>query len=340
MTHCAKLVHAGLLVVAFALGAGRASAEPLFGLELEFGDVQLRSSTPVSDTVAFHSGFEGTNFFSREAFASAGPGLLRSSSTASIQLTPAVTLGLGSVLNGTDSSASFRLDDVIISGPGTGFISTSLNMDLSGGLNASTFAQLGTGVGAEANANASVSVFALLGGQIFSGTQSISSLSQVDTQSDGGSTFEDGLLTGFTGAGGLVTPDVLVPVGTPFVVQLSLSTSVNTNTRNAIVGSRRQADASSLFDNTLSFSLSGPVFNLPTGFTANSVSGLIVDNRWVGLAGPQPIPEPSALLLVLAGLLYFVRHTRFTRTVERGPKKQKPRHSLEPGVFVTELAWR
>jgi hypothetical protein len=302
----AKLLQAGVLVAALATGANPASAGPLYALELAFGDVQLQSSTPLTESIGFHSGFEGTNFFSREAFGSAEPGRLRSSSTAAIQLTPAVTLGLGSVLNGTDSAATFRLDDVIISGSGLG-VPASLNMQLDGGLIASTFAQLGSGIGAEASANASVSAFAFINGNLFSGTQAISSLWQVDTQSGGGSTFEDGLLTGFTGDEVLTTPVMQLPVNTPITLALTLSTSVDTNTRSTILGSRRQADASSLFNSTLSFPLSGPVFNLPDGYTVNSVSGLIVDNRWQGLADPQPVPEPASLALLLTGLLFLAR---------------------------------
>ncbi len=306
----AKLLQAGLLVAVLAIGASPASAGPLYGLELEFGDVQLSSSTPLSESIGFHSGFEGTNFYSRDAFGSAEAGRLRSSSRAAIQLTPAVTLGLGLVLNGTDSSAGFRLDDVIIGGSGP-TVAASFNMQLHGGLVASTFAQLGSGNGAEANANASVSVFALINGNLFSGTQAISSLWQVDTQSGGGSTFEDGLLTGFDGDATLTTPVMLLPVNTPLTLALSLSTSVDTNAANTILGSRRQADASSLFDSTLSFPLSGPVFNLPEGYTVNSVGGLIVDNRWLGLAdpgpGPQPVPVPSSLALMFAGLMLLAR---------------------------------
>ena len=301
------LLRIGILLT-LAAGASPGSAAPLFVLELEFGDVQRQSGTSISDSAGFHSGFEGTNFYSRNAFASAEPGRLRSSSTAAIQLTPAVTLGRGSVLNSTDAAAAFRLDDVIISGSGSGLLSTSLNMNLSGGLNATTFAQLGMGNGAEANASASVSIGVSVAGTSFRGTQAISSLWQVETQSAGGSTFEDGLLAGYTGAPtALVTPDVMVPIGTPFVVVFNLSTVVDTRSSNTILGSRRQADASADFDSTFSFPLSGPVFNLPDGFTANSASGLIVNNLWLGIAGPSPVPEPSSLLLVFAGLLAFFR---------------------------------
>jgi len=46
-----------------------------------------------------------------------------------------------------------------------------------------------------------------------------------------------------------------------------------------------------LFDSTLSFPLLGPVFNLPAGYTVQSASGLIVDNRWLS-PDAVPVPEP------------------------------------------------
>ena len=44
-----------------------------------------------------------------------------------------------------------------------------------------------------------------------------------------------------------------------------------------------------------SFTTTGPVFNLPAGWTANSVDGTIVNNSFV--------PEPSTALLIAFGLL-------------------------------------
>jgi hypothetical protein len=54
------------------------------------------------------------------------------------------------------------------------------------------------------------------------------------------------------------------------------------------------------FGDPLSFAPSGPVFNLPPGWTANSISSNIVDNRFVGLS---TVPEPSALILFGIGAL-------------------------------------
>lgn len=60
------------------------------------------------------------------------------------------------------------------------------------------------------------------------------------------------------------------------------------------------AQALTSFGETLSFPDVGPVFNLPDGYTVNSVSGLIVDNRWVGVL-QATVPEPSTLVLLLVG---------------------------------------
>ena len=65
--------------------------------------------------------------------------------------------------------------------------------------------------------------------------------------------------------------------------------------------------------NSLSFSTSGPALILPDGFTANSVSGAIVDNQYVGGAGIVPVP--GALTLFGSGLAFmgFARWRRKLR---------------------------
>lgn len=305
-----KILVSGLAVIgffaaSFSFGAHPASAGPRYEIAVAGASVYLNSPTPVSQSIGFHSGFEGTNFYSRDAFASAGPGQLRASSEAIIQLTPAVTLGLGFISNYTSAFAAFRLDDVIIGGPGPSVLG-SLNMQLDGDMNTTAFAQLGDGISYEALGTAFVSVGANIDGNFFDGYKSTGSVWRVDTQSGDEGTFDYGLLTGFTGSGGIVTPTVLLPVGTPFTVVLKLSTEVNTETWHTILGSRRQAEASSLFENTLSFPLSGPVFNLPDGYTVQSTAGLIVDNGWRGIDQPEPIPEPSTMLLLGSGLVGLV----------------------------------
>ena len=56
------------------------------------------------------------------------------------------------------------------------------------------------------------------------------------------------------------------------------------------------ADMDTNAQNTLRFPLLGPIFNLPDGFTANSASGAIVNNRWAFAPATQPpaeFPNPA-----------------------------------------------
>ena len=57
---------------------------------------------------------------------------------------------------------------------------------------------------------------------------------------------------------------------------------------------------------------SGPVFNLTAGFTAFSLDGCIVDNRYLCAPSAASVPEPTMLGFVGLGLagLGVVRRTR------------------------------
>jgi hypothetical protein len=54
------------------------------------------------------------------------------------------------------------------------------------------------------------------------------------------------------------------------------------------------------FADTFGFPTSGPVANLPDGYTLNSLDGSIVNNRFVI---PQSVPQPSTLWLFGLGLV-------------------------------------
>jgi hypothetical protein len=88
----------------------------------------------------------------------------------------------------------------------------------------------------------------------------------------------------------------------PFVVEVIMRLSVGASTN--ITHGNAFADAS--FLNTLSFPTNRPVFTVPDGYTVNSVSAGIVDNRF-----QSQVPEPSTLALLLIGsiLLAGARRT-------------------------------
>lgn len=101
---------------------------------------------------------------------------------------------------------------------------------------------------------------------------------------------------------------------TPFSLTLVLSVSEDSQVRSSGFGDlpvERKAEGSASFASTLSFPLSGPVFDLPDGYTGNSESGGIVDNRWI-FALARPVSEPATIALLGLGLagLGFMRRRR------------------------------
>jgi PEP-CTERM motif-containing protein len=69
-------------------------------------------------------------------------------------------------------------------------------------------------------------------------------------------------------------------------------------------GTGGTAEAAVDFLDPLSFSTSGPVLNLPTGWTVNSTDGLIVNDQFIAPTGV--VPEPSTLLLFGTGLFTLI----------------------------------
>ncbi len=63
---------------------------------------------------------------------------------------------------------------------------------------------------------------------------------------------------------------------------------------------------SSQFGSTMSLPTSGPVFDLPAGFSVNSASANIVNNEWQGTPVGLAIPVPGTVGLLLGGVGAFV----------------------------------
>jgi hypothetical protein len=82
----------------------------------------------------------------------------------------------------------------------------------------------------------------------------------------------------------IATPFFTVPTGVPIITEWSIDA-------NAF------GSAAAEFEDTMSFPPSGPVFDLPAGFTVDSSEGRIQDNQWLGV----PVPEPETSWLVALG---------------------------------------
>lgn len=183
-----------------------------------------------------------------------------------------------------DSSEAFN--DFVISGPGSGFVDASLNVYLSGSIGIDV-------VGDTPNVGAGVVVSGLLNGTAFSG------LVNPCVGSCGGQPpfYTSGILSSVTEDsladttidGVFNTGIVALPVNQPFSVSLELQAGDNAGTAGT--------SAFSLFFDTLSFSTTGPVFDLPPGYTVNSVDAGIVNNQF------STAPEPGALILFATGLV-------------------------------------
>ena len=93
-----------------------------------------------------------------------------------------------------------------------------------------------------------------------------------------------------------------VPVGVAIPLTPQLTTGANAVSRDG-----GAVAASSTFFDTLFLAARGVVFNLPAGYTANSLSAHVVNNHL------QPVPAPLALLMLGSALVVMLRRTRRSR---------------------------
>jgi len=249
------------------------------------------ANAAVSEPITSTSNF----FVSGSAGGTARLGLIGASANALVQSTHTGTLtfladnlagGLGTL------QAHFVIDDLLVTPIGGGTATTvplSLRLELSGGLGADGSLNeppvLGFPAGAGGTASVAVSVEA--GGASFNGTRSYSNNNR--NEEVFGST---GLLAGGDIFG---TPEFDIVVGSPFSITVAMTVIAGAST-NITHGN---ANANASFGSTLRFPIGGPVFEVPEGFTVNSLSAGIVDNRFDVDAA---VPEPSTALLLVAGV--------------------------------------
>ncbi|MDJ0740366.1 MAG: hypothetical protein QNJ91_11650 [Gammaproteobacteria bacterium] len=202
----------------------------------------------------------------------------------------------GSHVSGSCARASITLDDLILSGPSGAVITTSFATTLRGEMHFDT----------NPGGTSSTSVFAQL-------------------VSPGGATSLDGMNipVSFVNAGDepIVIDEILrsVPfaatVGDAFSVTLSLSIESLTRAGRFLDGGGFAAGIAgntAIFNDTLAFVTDRPVFDLPDGFSIDSVDGLIVANRFLGPTDPDPpaLPLPGTLSMLLGGALLLVSGRR------------------------------
>lgn len=239
----------------------------------------------------------GTGDWSSDASASAGPTGMHLSSLADAAVSGATA---GSVSSATDAWAEWVFDDFIVTTTGSSspFVLAATHLWVSGNLN---------GIGRSDNQGTLTSRVG--------GVGSIDIEIEINGANAGtgfayysynnGSPREEalGFLAGHYVSGGSISDSitsgqVLIPVGQAFSVHVLVDAKA-TALVDVLGTPEDQFDTllasgtgTSEFSSTVSFPTSGPIFDLPAGYTLNSVSAGIVNN--------QLVPEPGAVALLVA----------------------------------------
>lgn len=273
------------------------SASPDGGVIQEFGDAPLGVRKEAQIQIDYADGTIAS-FGAGSSYA--GRGILRASGHGRV----VSTVNGGSVGHlhfpwggGGSGAARFRLDDLVVSpligGPLASSVPLSLNLNLHGSQIATASTNDASRFTSGSGGSSQVTLSGSLAGVSFSGTRTVRySLGDTDATVE-----ESGILAGFTGDDLLTTDTVNILVGRPFTLGLQLGASAS----GLALITHLSAEGDASFADTLSFPTSGPVFNLPNGFTVNSADGLIVNNNWVG--APAAVPEPTSLALLGTGAL-------------------------------------
>jgi hypothetical protein len=224
------------------------------------------------------------------ASASAAAGQLRLGANSTLNL-PTGTFNGANV--GAAGNATFSMDFVLSGPQGTSgmLIPVTFNTVLTGSFGANASGAGGMGGVLSGGASAGLCSAA--------GTCGSSSLGQLYADSGGG--FSATGLFGGLGAPFTSPTGSLVHVGDTFTVTMGFDLSTLAFANNFTPGAG-SANAFADFTHTLGFPTSGFAFNVPTGYTVNSLNGTSVVNNQFFPGGTVVTPEPNTLMLMGSGL--------------------------------------
>jgi len=260
----------------------------LGGACIAHADVTVSGSIRFTNTPGYLAGYEGgpLNSIGRgvsyERFNSAesvlgdiasggGPGFIYSRSFAQYRLNvgePGNPSGAG-LASAAVADAVWR--DIVVSGPaGPAMVPISINVFLDG---YDILGSVGPNTGTYASAYAS---FAARINNVV-----VASGNYVRTANGGGPTqtpIADGVFSGFTGSRSFATDTVMVPVNTSFSLSIQLQTAAQVDIIFETAGTTTSLMN---FGDTASLAITGPAFNVPAGYTVNSLEARVTNNTFV-----------------------------------------------------------